>query len=148
MNMVDSIDNQLKISSDLIPKCPVCGKEMETNLRKDDLFVEDAHWHMQNKAYKNFIDEAKGHKTVLLEFGIGFNTPGIIRFPFEIMTGEIFEWTLVRFNRSHLEVAVKVHNTWKLMPLDMLENNSLPNNFNERYIPVSEDIEMVIDELL
>ncbi len=148
LEMVENIDEELKIPSDLIPKCPVCGEEMETNLRKDDLFVEDAHWHMQNQAYKDFLEKAKGHKTVLLEFGIGYNTPGIIRFPFEIMAGEYSGWTLVRFNRDHLEVAVKVHNTWKLMPLDVLEENQLPNNFNNRYIPIPENIESVLDELL
>ena len=34
-----------KISSELIPCCPVCGAPMSMNLRTDDTFVEDAGWH-------------------------------------------------------------------------------------------------------
>lgn len=146
--MVENIDDNLKIPTDLIPYCPVCGEPMDTNLRKDNYFVEDTHWHMQNSAYNNFINEAKSHKTVLLEFGIGYNTPAIIRFPFETMTFRIFDWTLVRFNRSHLEVALEYHKTYRLVPPELLEKYEVSNNFNERYIPVSEDIECVVDELL
>lgn len=146
--MVENIDEDLKISTDLVPYCPKCGEPLDTNLRKDNFFVEDAHWHKQHEAYQNFINGAKNHKTLLLEFGIGYNTPAIIRFPFESMTEKLPKWKLVRFNRSHLEIAVNIHKTWKLMTLEALDKYSLPNNFNERYIPVSEDIEEVIDELL
>lgn len=146
--MVGSIDENLRISSDLIPYCPRCGEEMDTNLRKDDKFVEDVYWHQQSKAYHKFLDEAKNHKTLLLEFGIGYNTPAIIRFPFEAYAAQIPEWTLARFNKDHLEVAVKLHNEWKLMSPDMLDKMDLPNDFKKRYIPVSEDIEEVLDELL
>ena len=38
---LESIDKDLKIPSYMVPKCPVCGKEMEVNLRCDDRFVED-----------------------------------------------------------------------------------------------------------
>lgn len=34
-----------KISSELIPCCPVCGAPMSMNLRADDTFVEDEGWH-------------------------------------------------------------------------------------------------------
>ncbi len=146
--MVDSIDDDLRISTDLIPYCPRCGELMDTNLRKDNYFVEDTRWHMQNNAYKSFVNEARNHKTVLLEFGIGFNTPAIIRFPFESLTFNNLDWTLVRFNRSRLEVALEYHKTYRLVPLEILEEYDVSNNFVERYIPVSEDIESVVDELL
>lgn len=146
--MVENIDENLKIPTELVPKCPKCGEPLDSNLRKDNYFVEDVYWHKQSEAYQKFLNEAKHHNTALLEFGIGYNTPGIIRFPFESMTSKIPKWTLVRFNKDYLEVAVNYHKTWKLMPINMLEDYQLPNNFNNRYIPVSEDIEMVIDELL
>ena len=146
--MVENIDEDLKIPSELVPLCPNCGEPLETNLRKDHLFVEDEFWHRQHRAYNEFVNKAKSHKTVLLEFGIGYNTPAIIRFPFESLTQSNPEWKLVRFNRSHFEVAVYVHKTWKLIPFEALDEYPLLNNFNERYIPVSEDIESVIDELL
>jgi NAD-dependent SIR2 family protein deacetylase len=35
----------MRIPSDLVPYCPVCGEEMSMNLRIDDTFVEDEGWH-------------------------------------------------------------------------------------------------------
>ena len=40
-------------------------------------------------------------RALMLEFGIGYNTPGIIRFPFEQMAQKFPHTTLVRFNRDH-----------------------------------------------
>lgn len=147
-NMVENIDENLKIPTELIPLCPKCGRQMENNLRADDKFVEDKNWHKQNHAYEKFLEESKDHKTVLLEFGVGYNTPGIIRFPFDFLTTQQEKWTLVRFNRSHLELGLNYHKTIKLLSVDAIDKYNLPNNMNKRYIPVSEDIEMVIDELL
>ena len=36
--MLKSKDN-LRIDSNLVPKCPVCGRKMEINIRKDAFFV-------------------------------------------------------------------------------------------------------------
>ncbi|MGN0561768.1 MAG: Sir2 silent information regulator family NAD-dependent deacetylase, partial [Candidatus Fimenecus sp.] len=35
----------MKIPTELIPKCPVCGAPMTMNLRCDDTFVQDAGWY-------------------------------------------------------------------------------------------------------
>ena len=92
-----------KIPSDLIPVCPVCGAEMETNLRKDDLFVQDNEWYEMNRRYVNYLNRIHGKKVVFLELGIGYNTPSIIRFPFEQMTYENENATLIRLNRDFPE---------------------------------------------
>lgn len=125
--MLKETTEELKIPSNLIPSCPVCGGPMDVNLRKDDNFVQDEYWYKQHQAYVNFINKAKYDKTVLLEFGVGFNTPGIIRFPFESMTSKINKWNLVRFNKSHTELSLHIEN---------------------QYTPFTEDIEAIIDELL
>ena len=36
-----SEQSEMKIPSELIPKCPVCGRPMTMNLRSDSRFVED-----------------------------------------------------------------------------------------------------------
>lgn len=100
--MLMNIDEELKVLHDLIPRCPVCGESMEPNLRKDEYFVEDELWFKQNEAYQKFMKENKDKKVVLLEFGVGFNTPGIIRFPFEKMTTQNKNWILVRFNKESM----------------------------------------------
>ena len=74
--------NDCKISSDLVPKCPVCGGQMENNLRADNFFVEDENWHKSCKRYEDFLIENKDKNIVFLELGVGMNTPVIIKYPY------------------------------------------------------------------
>ena len=90
-----------KIPSDLIPFCPVCGAEMETNLRKDNLFVQDDKWYEANERYTNFLSKIGDDKVVFLELGVGFNTPSIIKYPFEQWTYDNDDATLIRINRDY-----------------------------------------------
>ncbi len=86
------------VPSYMVPKCPVCGGSMAMHLRCDQYFVEDEHWNMAAGHYASFLKEHKREKVVLLELGVGFNTPTIIRFPFEQMLRGNVNWSLVRLN--------------------------------------------------
>ena len=90
-----------RVPTELIPHHPLTGELMSPNLRCDDTFVEDERWHRQKEAYHEFVGKAWGHKLLLLEFGVGFNTPSIIRFPFEQMAASNSNISLVRFNRDY-----------------------------------------------
>ncbi len=76
----------MKIPDDLIPKCPHCGKPMAMNLRCDDSFVQDEGWYTAAERYEEFIRRHKNLHILFLELGVGFNTPGIIKYPFMQMT--------------------------------------------------------------
>ena len=91
----------MKIPTELIPKCPVCGKPMEMNLRADDKFVQDEGWYEHARAYQNFIDKTKNKKVVLIEIGVGYNTPAIIKYPFEKMTFFEKKTNLIRINKDY-----------------------------------------------
>ena len=84
-------------NASLVPKCPVCGGPMTVHLRVDDRFVQTAEWYAARDRYQQFAQGAADGKTVLLELGVGWNTPVWIRFPFERMARE-FGCTLVRMN--------------------------------------------------
>ena len=45
------------------------------NLRCDNYFVEDEAWHEAADRYAGFLEQNKDKKVVLLELGVGFNTP-------------------------------------------------------------------------
>jgi SIR2 family protein len=92
-----------RIPSSLVPRHPSTGELMSPNLRCDATFVEDDHWHAQADAYHTFLDASCRGRLLLLEFGVGYNTPGIIRFPFERLTARHPDATLVRFNRDYPE---------------------------------------------
>lgn len=78
----------MKIPSDLIPKCPVCGAPMTMNLRCDNFFVQDKGWYAAAERYENFIRRHKGLHILFLELGVGSNTPVIIKYPFWQMTAK------------------------------------------------------------
>ena len=79
----------MKIPSELIPRCPVCGKPMTMNLRADNTFVEDEGWHTASKRYADFLRRHQKQNTLFLELGTGMNTPSIIKFSFWRM---VHEW--------------------------------------------------------
>ena len=95
-----------RIPSSLIPHTPD-GGPVAMNLRCDDTFVEDEHWHQQAASYQQFIEKAYNKRLLLLEFGVGFNTPAIIRFPFERMAAQFPQTTLVRFNRDYPQLTTE-----------------------------------------
>lgn len=108
-----------QIPSYMVPKCPVCGGDMTMHLRCDQYFVEDEHWNEAAGRYASFLKKYKGKKVALLELGVGFNTPTIIRFPFEQMLRGNAAWSLVRLN---LDEAV------------------IPESFGKRAVGINEDI--------
>ena len=96
-----------RIPSRLIPLHPATGELLAPNLRCDDTFVEDEHWHLQADRYHQFVHDHYQKNLLLLEFGIGFNTPGIIRYPFEHMALNFPQTVLVRFNRDHPDASLE-----------------------------------------
>ena len=78
----------MKIPTELIPKCPVCGATMTMNLRADDTFVQDEGWYTASERYSDFLRRHKNLNVLYLELGVGSNTPVIIKYPFWKMTAE------------------------------------------------------------
>ena len=76
----------MRIPSSLIPHCPRCRRVMKMNLRADDSFVEDEGWKAAEKRYETFLKTREGRRILFLELGVGYNTPGIIKYPFWEMT--------------------------------------------------------------
>ena len=87
----------MKVPTELLPKCPVCGRPMTTNLRIDDAFVEDDGWKAASGRYAEFLKKYDGKKVVFLELGVGGNTPVIIKYPF---------WKMTLLNKSATYVCV------------------------------------------
>lgn len=82
--ILDMIEQQqdMKIPSALIPKCPHCGKPLTMNLRSDDKFVQDEGWYNAAERYKKYLRTRQDKRIVFLELGVGYNTPVIIKYPF------------------------------------------------------------------
>ena len=116
-------NEDIKIPGELVPKCPVCGETMEVNLRKDNFFVEDDYWEEHSNNYEKFVNDNKDKKILFLELGVGFNTPGIIRYPFEELTYKLPNAFLIRINDKYANV---------------------PNDIEDKAIGIQDDINKVI----
>ena len=103
-------DGEIKriVPSGLIPYCPHCGKPMSMNLRSDQTFVEDRGWHQAAERYEKFIQEHKKQKIVFLELGVGYNTPGIIKYPFWQMTNTFEHAFYVCLNQREAYVPEEI----------------------------------------
>lgn len=78
----------MRVPTELLPVCPHCGRPMSMNLRCDDTFVEDEGWHRAAERYSDFLRRHKTGRVLFLELGVGYNTPGIIKYPFWRMTAQ------------------------------------------------------------
>ena len=78
----------MRIPTELLPICPHCGKSITMNLRADSTFVEDEGWHKAAERYGLFLRRHRNMRVLFLELGVGYNTPGIIKYPFWQMTAE------------------------------------------------------------
>ena len=117
---------RMEISSNLIPICPDDGRRMTTNLRADDLFVEDAGWHAANQRYNEFFARVEGKHVLYLELGVGMNTPVIIKFPF---------WKAVERNKKAFYACINYGDA------------GCDKNIADRSICIDEDIAKVLRDV-
>ena len=126
MKMLE-LQKDMRIPSELIPHCPVCGREMTMNLRSDDSFVEDEGWHEAAERYMKFLRESENERVLFLELGVGRNTPVIIKYPFWRM---VHAWPQSKYACVNLGEA------------------SCPDEISERSICVDADIGEILKELI
>ncbi len=117
----------MSIPTHLLPKCPNCGRPLTTNLRADDRFVEDEGWQSAAVEYEAWVTEHQEKKVVYLEIGVGFNTPGIIKYNF---------WQQVHQNRSAVYACLN------------MEESPVPDEIRDRSIVICGDSSQVIRELI
>ena len=117
----------MKIPTELIPKCPVCGSPMTMNLRCDDTFVQDEGWYKAAERYNEFIRRHSGLHILFLELGVGMNTPGIIKYPF---------WQMTAGNPNAVYACINQ------------EEIFCPQELRSQSICISSDISDVISKLL
>lgn len=108
IKMMYAAEQDMKIPTELVPKCSVCGKPMTMNLRSDDKFVQDEGWYAAYNRYEDFIRRHEGTKVVYLELGVGYNTPVIIKYPFWKWTAQNENATYVCINLGEADAPTEI----------------------------------------
>lgn len=116
----------MRIPSELIPRCPKCGKPMTMNLRADGKFVQDEGWYNAAERYDNFLRTRRDSRILFLELGVGYNTPAIIKYPF---------WDMTARNPKAVYACINYGEAFA------------PREIEKRSVCVSSDIGRVLDGL-
>ena len=111
----------MRIPSDLVPRCPKCGEPMTMNLRSDETFVEDLGWNEAASRYVNFVQTHEGKKLLLLELGVGNNTPGIIKYPFWRLTYQNPNATYVCINFGEADCPEQIEDRSIIVNADIAD---------------------------
>ena len=108
----------LRMPSELVPTCPVCGKPMSMNLRADDTFVEDEGWHAACERYVEFVRTTRTQEGRLPRDGVGGNTPGIIKYPFWQMAANNPQGFYVQVNYGEVIAPAEIADRTMLIDAD------------------------------
>ena len=117
----------MSIPSELLPKCPNCGQPLTMNLRSDDKFVEDEGWQKAAVEYEAWLTDHQNGKIVFLEIGVGYNTPGIIKYNF---------WQQVYQNPEAVYACLN------------MEEAQIPKEIADQSILISGDSDQIVQELI
>ena len=80
--------------------CPECGAPLVMNVYVDKNFCETP-YEKQKSAYFRFINSSDKEKLVVLEIGVGYTVPEMMRFPFEYIVQNHRNAKLIRINTLH-----------------------------------------------
>ena len=118
---------EMKIPTELIPKCPYCGRNMSMNLRADSTFVQNKNWDKQKSKYEKFLKNSNNSKILFLELGVGFNTPSIIKYNF---------WRMTLNNKKSVYASINLGECYSASDIE------------ERSICIDADISEVLKKLI
>ncbi len=92
-----------------LPHCPYCGALAEIAFRPEN--HEECF-----QRYADFVNSSAEKRLCILELGVGFNTPGVIRWPFEKFCRLIPGAKLFRVNRGYKDIS---HAGYPKVPKDL-----------------------------
>ena len=118
-----AIDDNLEIPTELIPRCPKCGAELEPWVR-GYTFLEGEKYRDEYRKINEFLEKYKDKKILFLELGVGRMTPMFIQEPFWNLTYQLPQAFYITIN-----------------PRDAL----LPKEIEKKGLAIKDDIAVVLE---
>lgn len=121
------IDNSIS-NEEIIPKCSKCGKPMMINIKyRDTKNYCETGYMPKWKVYRQWLQNTLNRDIVVLELGVGFDTPTVIRWPFEKIAFINHKAYMIRVNEICYQVAEGLSN--KAMGINSRANEFLKELF-------------------
>ena len=99
--ILDHIDYETLEVADpaVLPTCPYCGAPLFVAFRAREEYPQQA------ANYHRWLEGVLDKNLVVMEIGVGFNTPGVIRWPFERLVNVHKDATFIRINGDYRDLA-------------------------------------------
>lgn len=114
----DNIDENLRVPTELIPRCEKCGATLEPWVRGRE-FLEGSKYHEEYRKVASFLKKNAGKKILFLELGVGRMTPMFIQEPFWELTYQMPNARYVNINPQHAVAPREIENKSTLMHADI-----------------------------
>lgn len=98
-------------SEEGLPRCPYCGALAELVFRHENFEKEDF------RRYADFVESSADKRLCILELGVGFNMPVVIRWPFEKYIRVFPKAKLFRVSRGY--AGYRDHPAYYQVPEDL-----------------------------
>ena len=111
----------MEVPSKYIPQCPRCGGPMFFCVRGGEWFLESA-FNDQRHHYHNFIHRVLNKQDELftiIEIGVGFNTPSVLRWPMDKLVSDYPNVRLIRINLHAPDVPVHARKEKRAIGFDI-----------------------------
>lgn len=100
--------------------CPHCGEPLTGNTIKAETYIEEGYLPQWNQ-YTKWLAETLNHKLLVLELGEGYQTPTVIRWPFEKTVFFNRKSYLYRVHQSFGQVSEEIKDRAAGIPENSIE---------------------------
>ena len=110
--------------SEAVPKLSDAAAEpmsMNLKIRSVHLLQDDGLAPEAAKRYERFLKDNKHKRNVFLELGVGYNTPGIIKYPFWQYTCNLKDAFYICINKGQVDIPSEIKEKSICVDADILK---------------------------
>ncbi len=94
--------NNMAVEPEYLPICPYCGAPARLAFRDYPQYAEE------KARYDAWLKQSENGMLCIIEIGVGFNSPGVIRVPFERITGERKQVQFFRITADYTDSDIEI----------------------------------------